>query len=124
MSRSLSNPMHAPRPRHLVLRIEQVCLDPSSDFSAAIAKFIDNHALTTYAALDDDMIETGEGAPLEWHERWRQFAVAIEAAVESIVRADGSTPESFFLSLNGMQQAGGAAGGAAVSRFLGMMVAA
>ncbi len=119
----LSNPLHAPRPRHLVLRIEQTCLHPDSDFSAVIAKFIDNHALTTYATLSDEMVESGEGAPLEWHEKWRQFSSAIEAALEETIRADGTTPEAFFLSLNGMQQVGGNAGVATVSRFIGMVSA-
>ena len=70
------------------------------------------------------MVATGEGAPLEWHDRWKIFAAAIEAALEDIIRAEGSTPEAFFLSLNGMQQVGGEAGGATVSRFLDMVAAA
>ena len=119
-----SNPLHAPRPRHLVLRVEQTCRAPDSDFSVAVDKFLDSHALTTYAELTDAMVATGEGAPLDWHERWKQFSAAVEAALESTVRADGSTPEAFFLSLNGMQQVGGEAGGAAVARFLELVSAA
>lgn len=118
-----SNPLHAPRPRHLVLRIEQACLNPDSDFSVAVTKFVDNHASTTFAGLTDAMVMSGEGAPLSWHEHWKRFAVAIEAALEDTVRTEGSTPEAFFLSLNGMQQVGGDAGGKTVSRFLEMVSA-
>ena len=124
MSALHNNPLHAPRPRHLVLRIEAACSEPESDFAVAVEKFVDNHAASTYGALTDDMVATGEGAPLEWHERWKQFSSAIEAALEATVRADGSTPEAFFLSLNGMQQVGGEAGRATAARFLEMISAA
>lgn len=111
----------------------KVCGQPRGEFDLSKERRCDGDStilsarstqLTTYAALTDDMVATGEGAPLEWHDRWKVFAAAIEEALEHIVRAEGSTPEAFFLSLNGMQQVGGEAGGATVARFLDMVAAA